>query len=158
MNTENQLSARQAYEGSDAAATRSLLKKLETCGHLGKIAAQLFRAQKTSSRAKVYRGGIKLRPGKKIAYRDLAYDKKGEALQRLCELLSDDACELTWGWQIDPRQRRARFVVYVDLPTGQCSFHSPSRHKGPDYLGGWDEGDGSQNAILRFCDALLAKG
>ena len=85
------------YLSSKGGATRSYLCQLEKKGQIGRIAAQLFRAQKSSARAKRYRGGLE-----HVSYTDLAYERKGECLQRLCELLSEDACGMRWGWQHDP--------------------------------------------------------
>jgi hypothetical protein len=31
-----------------------------------------------------------------------------------------------------------QWVLYVDLPTGQVSFHTAARGVGPDYPGKWD--------------------
>ena len=45
------------YEGSNGDATRALYEHLQTLGPAGVIALNLFRAQKCSTRAKLYRGG-----------------------------------------------------------------------------------------------------
>lgn len=141
------------YYGSDGGATRRLMTRLEKTGQLGRIAAQLFRAQKASSRAKVYRGG---KWGGVIRYKDLAYEKKNETLARLSSVLVEDSQGMNWGWKLDPDQRHAKFVLYVELPTGQCSFHSPIRHVGPDYVGEWDGEHGSETHIIQFCECVLA--
>lgn len=57
-----------------------------------------------------------------------------------------------WGWKPDPNTKGYPWVLYVDLPNGQCSFHSADRLQGPDYLGEWNPGDGSEKNILKFCD------
>ena len=49
-------SARDVYELSDGALTVAYYRRLCALGLIGVIAMNLFRAQKTSSRAKAYRG------------------------------------------------------------------------------------------------------
>lgn len=47
--------------------------------------------------------------------------------------------------------------IYVDLPTGQVSFHNGARYDGPDYPGAWDGMPGqSADRICRFVAQLLA--
>ena len=140
------LSARNVYHGSDGALTRAYLRFLEKQGHAGRVAAQLFRCQKSSSRAKQYRGD----------YVGLAYDRKGEALDKLCELLADDAWQKPWGWGEDPAQDYAPHVLYIDLPHGQVSFHSLTRYAGPDYPGRWDGRHESEYRIILFCATIAA--
>ena len=149
------ISVQAIYYGSDGAATRQLLRRLEKTGTLGSIAAQLFRAQKTSRRAKSYRGGIRHGSGTFTSYSDLSYETKDRAICGLCSLLRIDPCGLTWGWKADPSQPFAKFVVYVDLPNGQCSFHLIERYAGPDYLGEWDGQGASEERIIEFCEMLL---
>lgn len=121
------------YYGSDGAATRKFCSTLEKISHLGKIAAQLFRSQKASSKAKVYRGSLKRSSGSRTSYRDLAYQRKGECLTKLCDLLSEDSCGLIWGWGRDKNtnMHTPRNVIYIELPQGQVSFHSNGKCKGP---------------------------
>ena len=79
----------------------------------------------------------------------------------MSSLLRIDPCGLTWGWKPDPSQPYAKFVVYVDLPNGQCSFHLVDRYAGPDYLGEWDGQQASEERIIEFCEMVLdgrAKG
>jgi hypothetical protein len=40
-------------------------------------------------------------------------------------------------------------ILYVDLPTGQVSFHTGTRGEGPDYAGEWDGAKGT--AAERVC-------
>ena len=144
------LRAADVYGGSDGVITRRYLKALSASSPLGPIAAELFRAQKPSSRAKRYRGG----PGRSAfgSFSDFAYDRKGKALRSLCKLLgAQDALE--WGWGDDPE--RGMPVLYVELPEGQVSFHSTERFDGPDYPKDWDGSRNSEARILRFCDSLL---
>jgi hypothetical protein len=143
-----------AYVGSDAAQTRRLLKELAKTGHHGRIAADLFRTQEASSRAKSYRGGPEY--GKSS---DLAYEHKAEIMKALCRTLFRGSLGMRWGWGIDAKANFAEHVLYVDIPTGQVSFHSPERFAGPDYPGRWDGvRDVSHLRIQLWCDRLLAEG
>lgn len=142
------------FQGSDGEATKALYARLEAIGPVGVVAVNLFRAQKSSERAKVYRGGIRGRS----SYRGLAYDRKGWAMDNLCTVLAEHAGALgiVWGWGEDPKQEYHRHVLYVDLPTGQVSFHGASRGAGPDYPGNWDGIPGrSADRILRWVARLL---
>lgn len=136
------------YRGSDGDATRAFLGRLEQLGELGRIAAYLFRAQKASERAKVYRGRT---------HRASAYDRKDWALRELAAVLVADApASIVWGWGEDPAQEFHRHVLYVDLPTGQVSFHTGQRGEGPEYVDGWDGQRGkSPDRILRWIARLL---
>ena len=135
--------------GSDGDGTRALYAELEQVGPAGPIAVNLLRAAKTSQRAKVYRRG----------YGRLAYETKGWAIANLDGMLPGLApvCGISrWGWGIDEQQPKHRFVLYVDLPTGQVSFHSAERGNGPDYAGAWDGASGRQSdRIVRWAAALL---
>ena len=48
------------------------------------------------------------------------------------------------------------WVVYIDIPQGQVSFHSPDRYIGPDYMGEWDGSHMSEERILSYCDRVLS--
>jgi len=149
------ISVRSIFYGSDGSKTRSLLRQLEARGWLGQVAAQLFRAQKYSSRAKVYRGGVRGSSDEFLPFRDLAYKNKEKAMIGLCSLLSANDHEIKWGWRDDPSQPFAKHVLYVDLPNGQVSFHALSRLRGPDYHGQWDGSRGSERRIIEFCQSIL---
>lgn len=156
------------YEGSDGVVTKALYAQLEALGQVGVIAVNLFRAQKCSARAKVYRGH---------GYKDEAYRRKQWSMDNLCTVLEQhawiktmhheiDGCgpacvdcadeargrlPLTWGWREDPAQEFHRWVLYIDLPTGQVSFHTDRRGTGPDYRDDWDgRHDVSAYRILRW--------
>jgi len=148
--------ARTVFDGSVAADTRRYLKGLSRLGPRGQLAASLFRAQKASTRAKFYHGGIKTGYGRKT-FRDLAYDHKQDAINAVCELLQElsGRLVLTWGWGEDKGQSINRWVLYVELPTGQVSFHSPQRGAGPDYLRGWDGANLSCERISQWCDSIV---
>jgi hypothetical protein len=147
------------YNGSDGAVTRGYYADLESHGISGVIAMNLFRAQKASARAKVYRGGV----AGKGSYRGMAYDKKQWAMDLLCSVLRDRGAELgiAYGWKRDPHVlfgQQPSWVLYVDLPRGlgQVSFHSPSRGEGPEYSGEWDGEKGmSEPRIVQYCDSVM---
>lgn len=116
------------YSASDGDATRQLYAQLEGLGTRGLVAINLLRAQKCSERAKVYLGRT---------FRSNAYDRKQWAMTNLCAILGTQG-SLVWGWGEDPKQAYHRHVLYVDLPTGQVSFHTDQRGAGPAYPGAWD--------------------
>lgn len=138
------------YEASDGTATRALYDRLEQLGPRGHIAVNLFRAQKSSARAKVYRGG---------GYRGKAYDRKQWSMDNIAKILAEhaEACAIRWGWGQDDAQAFHSAVLYIDLPTGQVSFHTATRGAGPDYAGAWDGvRDASPQRICRWVAELLA--
>jgi hypothetical protein len=144
------------YAGSDGDLTKAYYVQLEQHGPVGVIAMNLFRAQKCSARAKVYRGG---------GFKGMAYERKNWSMANLSRALIENAatvCEqlgIAWGWKEDPAQEYHSWVLYVDLPTGQCSFHARSRGEGPDYLGEWDRvPHASADRILAFCDWVIGGG
>ena len=150
------LDVRRIYEGSDGEATKELYRQLEQLGDAGAVAVNLFRGQKASARAKVYRGG-----NGRGSYRHQSYDKKNWSLKNLCNALECCACKLNieWGWKIDPAQEYHNWVLYVDLPTGQVSFHAESRLCDKDYDGEWDgkTGVSAQRIILWVRQLLLQR-
>jgi hypothetical protein len=136
------------YAGSDGGGTKALYAKLAQLGPVGTIALNLFRAQKNSARAKTYRR----------SYRDMAYGRKQWAMENLVEALTEhaDRHAIRWGWGIDEDQAYHRWVLYVDIPTGQVSFHTEARGDGPEYPGDWDGVPGRSPArIIRWCADLL---
>lgn len=144
----------QVYEGSDGDATRALYAELQELGPVGDIAVNLFRACKTSERAKKYRGGNRFG-----SYRRQSYDTKQWAMNNLCRVLQEHAerLEIVWGWKEDPTQEYHRWVLYAVIPTGQCSFHTEQRGAGPEYPGDWDGiRNSTPDRIIRWCSRLLA--
>lgn len=135
----------QIYAGSDGEATKALYARLELLGPIGVIALNLFRAHKASARAKLYRGGVRGRG----SFRSMAYERKQYGIDNLAAALSSHAEALAWGWAEDPKQEFHRWVLYVELPTGQVSFHTADRGDGPDFVGHWD-GIKEQGSI-RIC-------
>src|SRR4051812_36241925 len=130
------MKAQHVYEGADGVVTRAYYAQLEALGAIGFVAMNLFRAQKCSSRAKAYRGGIR----GKGSYKSMAYERKGWSLQQLADALviHGETLGISFGWGKDLSQTYNEHVLYIDLPQGQVSFHSPTRYKGPDYPGEWD--------------------
>ncbi len=149
------LPVKDIYYGSDGVATRSLLTKLSKVVPYGRIAAELFRAQKASSRAKQYRGGIRRSDGKFTSYRELSDGSKERALNSLCFELNKDSYGLVWGWRIDSPKKRNPHVLYIDLPNGQVNFRSPRRLDGSDYTAAWDRQGNSEARIIAFCQTVL---
>jgi len=121
---------------------------------VGVIAMNLFRAQKASARAKVYRGGVR----NLGSFRNLAYEKKNWSLHNLCAALVEHGAglEITWGWREDPNQEFHRWVLYIELPTGQVSFHAAARGVGPDYLRDWDGCKASAERIVEWVEKVLS--
>jgi hypothetical protein len=143
------------YTGSDGDATKALYAQLCELGIAGAVAMNVFRAMKCSERAKVYRGGD--RHG---SYRHQAYHRKQWSMDLLTGLLEQHADDLgiAWGWSEDPRQECHRYVLYIDLPTGQVSFHTDKRGVGPAYPGQWDGArDRGPDRICRWCARLLGQ-
>lgn len=150
----------EVYLGSDGEATKALYAELQTHGPIGEVALNLFRAQKSSARAKVYRGG---RRGVG-SFKGAAYEKKSWSMDNLCAILGKHGQELgiRYGWLADPDVvfgERASFVLYVDLPNGQgqVSFHSPTCGAGPEYRDKWDGRHQSQARIIQFVDRVLGR-
>lgn len=137
------------YNGSDGDATIALYKELEALGPIGVIAMNVLRAQKNSARAKVYRGR---------RFKDAAYGRKQWAMDKLTAALTEHAANLgfRWGWQEDPQQEFHRWVLYIDLPTSQVSFHTAARGIGPNYAGKWDGiREAGPGRTCRFVAAIL---
>jgi hypothetical protein len=118
-------------------------------GPAGRVAVLLFRAQKSSRRAKMYGGHSR--------HGERAYGRKGESLRELSAALGESAIALgiTYGWGRDEGCENS-CVFYVELPGfGQVSFHSPDRYDGPDYPGEWDGRRASEERIINFCQQVL---
>jgi hypothetical protein len=132
---------------NDGEVTKAYYAELNALGPAGQIAVALFRCQKRSTAAKRYRGG---------RFRRAAYDVKNWSLGELCRLLIAHAAALgiTFGWKKDPDQPFYPWVLYIELPQGQVSFHSPDRGAGPEFRCVWDGLKASQDRILEFCDAV----
>jgi hypothetical protein len=130
----------EVYNGSDGAATTALYEQLRARGPIGHVAECIFRAQKKSSRAKVY----------SRRYRSMSYEDKTSSMSQLVKMLDKHGADLgfRYGWKPDPAVvfgDRASFVLYVDIPAAfgpgivrQVSFHAPERGEGPEYPGEWD--------------------
>lgn len=134
--------ARAIYRGNNGDATKAFYIELEAFGPIGIIAMNLFRASKRSERAKAYA---------RRRYRDAAYDVKQWSMENLCRMLTKHAPELgiVWGWGRDDRAVGFEWVLYVEIPTGQVSFHTSNRGEGPDYGKPWDGMKGESDS--RIC-------
>lgn len=156
MNMAAVFNVREIYDGSNGDATRALYAQLATLGPIGDVAVNLFRASKASGRAKVYRGGIRGQG----SYKSMAYDKKNWSINNLTRALGAHAISLgiRWGWHHDPHTPGFEWVLYVDVPTGQVSFHSDRRGEGPEYPGVWDGLRGaSHHRVIDWCESLLTE-
>ena len=142
-----------AYYGSHSGKSRSVCARMERAAAVGVVAAELYRAQKASSRAKVYRGKVSDNGPK---YRDLAYTRKDDAIRAVTYALAEPGHDLTWGWGVDSAQPTYQDVLYIDLPTGQVSFHAAARYDGPDYPGEWDRTHASETRIIDFCQSVYS--
>lgn len=143
------------YQGSDGEATKALYAELEALGPAGFIATNIFRACKASERAKVYRGSDRSGRG---SYRAQAYERKRWAIENLTVALKEHAkaLELIWGWQKDPAEEIFPWVLYIDTPSGQISYHNGMRGPGPDYPGAWDQIPGmAPSRVCRWAARLL---
>ena len=137
--------AGRVFAQSNGGLTTAYLKRLRERGPRGKIAAELFVAQKASERAKMYRG----------EYVEVAYDRKSSGIEALCRILAEENCGLQWGWKLDIIPHKPPCVLYINLPDGQVSFHSYKRFVGPDYPNTWDGSSLSRRRILLFCDSVM---
>jgi len=89
----------------------------------------------------------------------MAYERKEWSIGNLVTILERqaEALAIRWGWQEDPATPVFAWVLYVDLPTGQVSFHTSARGAGPQYDVGWDGFRGaSPGRIIRWCEVILA--
>ena len=130
------------YQGSNGDQTKALYALLMEHGPAGEVAMNLFRAAKCSERAKGYR---------RRGHKDAAYGRKQWSMDNLCTILQQhsEALGIAWGWRTDEKAVEAgsphRHVLYVEIPTGQVSFHTDIRGAGPDYGKPWD-GQRNQSA------------
>ncbi len=138
--------AREVFDGSDGRLTVAYYRRLCALGPIGVVAMNLFRAQKTSSRAKQYKGK---------QYRNASYDTKNYSLECLCAALLNIP-DAIWGWKMDANTPGYPWVLYVETDCGQVSFHSASRLKGPDYPLDWDGERLSTQRVLSYCDRVAS--
>ena len=138
------MEARYVFNQNDGDVTKAYYAEMRAKGIEGCLAVALFRAQKRSTAAKRYKGRKFTRS---------AYDVKNWSLGEVCRILAKDV-GMNWGWKYDPRAVNFEHVLYVDLPTGQCSFHSPDRLTGPDYNGSWQPVRPSSEVIIEYCDSI----
>jgi hypothetical protein len=142
--------AESVFKQNNGEVTKAYYAEMNAKGLPGQLAVALFWAQKRSTAAKKYRRG---------KFTRAAYDVKNWSLSEVCRILDlMQAFESgpQWGWQRDPKTPGYEWVLYVELPTGQCSFHSAERLNGPDYEKGWDGVGISEERICRYCDLVEA--
>ncbi len=146
-----QMTAEEVYQENNAPTTRLLFSRLKKLGSLGLLAVELLRAQKNSDRGKLQ--GYK--KSKVFNYSGVSYGRKAKALSNIARILLENNLGIKWGWGEDPAEFKIPWVLYLELPTGQVSFHNRKRYEGPDYEGQWDKKNASCERILEFCDRLL---
>lgn len=144
------MTAIEVYKGSVGSTTQAFYAELQKRGAIGALAVNLFRASKTSERAKVYRGRT---------YRGLSYDRKNWSLENICKLLAEhgDDMGIRWGWKRDPNTPGYEWVLYVDIPDfGQCSYHSAVRLCPQNYTGEWDGKKGATvQVVIDFAEWVM---
>lgn len=138
------MEARFVFNQQNGDVTKSYYAEMNAIGIEGQLAVALFRAQKRSTAAKKYKGRKLTRS---------AYDVKNWSLSEVCRILAKDI-GMTWGWKYDRAAVNFEWVLYVDLPQGQCSFHSPDRLAGPDYGGSWKPKRPSVEVIIDYCNSI----
>jgi hypothetical protein len=146
------MNPREVMDQNDGETTKAFYALLSKHGPIGELAVAIFRSQKRSGRAKEYRRG---------KWRRAAYDVKAWSMSEIDRILSTRGAELgiAHGWKQDPATvfgEDASWVLYVSLPNGQVSFHSPTRGPGPDYAGDWDGQHASRERVISFCEQVLA--
>lgn len=142
------MNAESVFRQSNGEVTKAYYAEMNKRGLPGQLAVALFRAQKRSTAAKKYKRGRFVRD---------AYDVKNWSLSEICRILTTmQSFESAprWGWKRDPKTPGYEWVLYVDLPTGQCSFHSADRLAGPDYSSEWDGIGMSEERICRYCNLI----
>lgn len=132
------------FKKRDGNATVALCVELSKRGLLGAAAVCLYQAQYSSARAKTYRRSS----------RSNSYERKNIALMRMPRWLS--RADIAYGWGYDATSINFEHVLYVELATGQCSFHSSERGDGPEFRGRWNPEVDSMTSVFRFCDQVLS--
>lgn len=144
------VTAKEIYEQQNGEVTKAYYSELGARGFNGALAVALFRASKRSTAAKRYRGR---------KFTRAAYDVKNWSLSEVCRILEKANAEtvngIQWGWKHDPNTPGYEWVLYVELPQGQVSFHSAEKLQGPEYQGEWDGQRVSAERIQRFCDSVM---
>ena len=139
------MTAREVFNQNDGEVTKAYYQEMNAKGWMGQLAVALFRAQKRSTAAKKYHRG---------RFKRDAYSVKNWSLSEVVRILQAFEHSIVWGWQEDPNTPGFEWVLYVELSTGQCSFHSASRLDGPPFLGSWDGLHASEKHIINFCDSI----
>jgi len=149
------MKALEVFRQNDGEVTKAYYEELNRRGPRGELACALLRAQKRSSRAKEYRRG---------KWRSSAYDVKNWSLEQVCKIIGKHGAATgvtAWGWKQDSIAEASGdpffWILYVELPQGQVSFHSAARGSGPLYRGEWDKERKSAERIIQFCDSVLSE-
>jgi hypothetical protein len=140
--------AKLVFDQKNGDVTKAYYAEMNKKGLLGQLAVALFRAQKRSTAAKKYRKG---------SWKRDAYDVTNWSLSEICRVLNVmQAFEMffSWGWKKDLNTPGYEWVLYVETPKGQASFHSSERLNGPDFNGEWKPIPCSEESILDFCDSI----
>lgn len=130
----------------DSEQTMDFVTALSMRGSEGALAVSLFQDQYASMKAKTYR---------RRSHTSSTYDRKNVALDRLghwCGIILEDG---QWGWKRDKNMPSFPWVLYVEIPTGQASFHTKERRTGPRYRKEWDGERTSRERICRWCDQVM---
>lgn len=152
--------ARRAARTEQARVTRQLRKLADAGDPYATVLRHLRAAQRASDSAKLRAASGLHRDeyaGTDTAYRASRLAVAKDYLHKTWELETAvknlPATTLTWGWGTDPESIPPH-VLYVDLPTGQVSFHMEMRGDGPHYNTEWDGVRGVSGA--RIEDAIRA--
>lgn len=136
--------------------TRQLIRQLNCCGLQGKLASQLFAAQKAMKAACLSHQDA-------AACKGSDTDKSPERMQKpLLETslwLNFNAMKykIRWGWCENSNRGDFHWVLAIDLPTSKVGFKSSKRMVGPDHIVDSDSVRDSENRIIEFCaDTLIA--
>lgn len=141
--------AMEVFAQNNGEVTKAYYAELDAIGPMGKVCTALLRAQKRSDAAKRYRAR---------KHTESAYGVKNWSINELTRLMLEHASLLgiRWGWKKDRNTPGYEWVIYVDTPNGQVSFHSPYRGSGPQYEGRWDGIRGiGRYRITDLCDHVL---
>jgi hypothetical protein len=63
-----------------------------------------------------------------------------------------------WGWGEDPAQEFHKWVLYVELPTGQVSFHAAAPLTADRFPGEWDGQHMTRERVIAYAHHVLTGG
>lgn len=145
------------YQGSDGEATRALYRALEQFGPVGGIAVNAPANVRNAPSCIAAAAATKPRP---MIARTGASATSRRALHSAPA--AEVASGVVWGWAIDDALRAKgdphHHILYIELSTGQVSFHTGSRGPGADYAGQWDGARGvAAERICRWVAVVMAQ-